>query len=277
MTLSQAEKRAMIALTHALAWDMLEDLKHMREIIAKPTPTSAEVRRISSLVRRLLIDNGGDLPKISAPRLGRRLMLLAPDVHRAMEQREQSPVLLDSIGVSGVFGTTLERVIIGHAGIPFLPVLPPTPTLPRPKPGEYSFGLSAFKTDGEDKLGTISLRLDNFVSQHVLCFRGTWIRRGEIVKYVANVAGGVHSGTPKEAFEIVLHEVRQIGSFSSETGQGIIAATLNGPAIHRHSKNPLGRVGIDFVMQQVMAAARYVTISPDVIELEEIIKTEKVD
>jgi hypothetical protein len=66
MALSLAEKRARITATRDVAWHMLDDLKHMREIIAKPVPTSGEVRRISNLVRRLLIDKGGDLPRVAA-------------------------------------------------------------------------------------------------------------------------------------------------------------------------------------------------------------------
>src|SRR4051812_12857499 len=104
MVLSPAEKRGMIAATHEAAWDMLDELNHMRETISKPVPTSGDLRRMSNLLRRLLIDNGGDLRKIVPPRLERRLQLLAPHVQSFIKAQERDPCWFASLGASGLFG-----------------------------------------------------------------------------------------------------------------------------------------------------------------------------
>jgi hypothetical protein len=70
MTLSDDERRAMIAATHDMALAMVDDLEHIRELLAKSEPTAGDIRRMSNVLRRILIDNSGDLRKVATPRIG---------------------------------------------------------------------------------------------------------------------------------------------------------------------------------------------------------------
>jgi hypothetical protein len=258
MALSAIEKQAMIAATHGAAWDMIDDMNHMRETVVKPQPTSGDLRRMSSLLRRLLIDSGGDIRKISPPRLGRRLHLTAPDVHPFLKDHEREPCDFASLETRGIFGLNAESLTIG--------------TKTKPAPPE-TWTLEGLRGDQPETL--ISLRLDGFLSQPVLYYDRQWISRAEVIKFVANVAGGVHSGDPKEPDHIVLQKIRQIGGFWLKDGQPALR-------VHRRPFVPdapkaldVNRYGVDFVLLQLMAAARYLTISPDIIELEQIIRAEK--
>src|SRR5271169_3761758 len=64
MALSDEAKKAMVATTHETALAMVDDLQHMREIIAKSDMTPGDIRRLSNPLRRMLIDNNGDLRKL---------------------------------------------------------------------------------------------------------------------------------------------------------------------------------------------------------------------
>jgi hypothetical protein len=122
----------------------------------------------------------------------------------------------------------------------------------------------------------VLLRMDNFLSQPVLYFEGKWVSRREVIKYVAHIVRGVHSGQLKEPVDLLLHKIRQIGSFSSQEGKGIISVRVNRGAFPGNPNIPIepDRQGVDLVLMQLMAAARYLTISPDVLELAEIVKLE---
>jgi hypothetical protein len=217
MALSQAEKREMVLATRESAWNMIDDLKHMRAVIAKPVPTRSDIRHVSNLVRRLLIDKDGDLRRIAPPRLSKQLEFLAPDVRRAMKERERTPVFLDSVGVSGIFGTTLARIVIPLRNFPYPPDLPQLPWRFNSQARGFSFEVTGWRGEGEDAPRTIILKQDSFLSQGVLYFDGKWIKRRDIIKYVANVAGGVHSDQPTEISEKLLHKIRQIVLLSQES------------------------------------------------------------
>jgi hypothetical protein len=72
------------------------------------------------------------------------------------------------------------------------------------------------------------------------------------------------------------YDAVRLGGWSSESGQGVISVTMNAGAFPGQNHFPVAdnRVGVDFVFMQMLAAARYVTISPDIIALEEIIRTQ---
>lgn len=120
-----------------------------------------------------------------------------------------------------------------------------------------------------EKEQTISLHLDRFLSQPVLYFYSAWVTRREVIKYIAHVAGGVHTGDHKERNDVTLRRIRSSGYIKIVNGR----PKWIGDIAVREPKN-IERDGFDFALIQIMAAARYVTISPDVIELENIIRQE---
>jgi hypothetical protein len=257
MPLSEYEKRSMRAATHEAAVNMVDDIDHMREIINKLQPTAGDLRRMSNLLRRLLIDNGGDIRKIAPPRLNRRLFIASPEIKRFIKTSKKKRLYFASLGASGIYGS-----LVGEMFIEFRYTLihqPPWQTYRGPDP------------DDDEPL--IDLTLDNFLKQPVLCYEKKWISRSEVIKYVANVASGVHTGDPKEQSHILLNRIRQIGSIVLENGAPL--SRVNHHAITTGNK-PINvdKGGIDFVLLQLMSAARYLTRSRDIIELEAFIRKE---
>ena len=66
MSLAQESDDRTIS-TRETAAAFIEDMRHLRDVVNKPDAT--ELRRLTNILRRLLID--GDLGKIAAPRIGR--------------------------------------------------------------------------------------------------------------------------------------------------------------------------------------------------------------
>lgn len=93
-----AKKTMMIKATHEAAPAMIDDIQHMREIIAKPEPTPGDIRRLSNPLRRILVDNGGDVRKIAPPRIG-KFQLLVPDILPLIKSNEKKPYAFLSAGV----------------------------------------------------------------------------------------------------------------------------------------------------------------------------------
>jgi hypothetical protein len=58
--------------TRDAAVALLEDVRHLRTVLGRQEPSRGEVRRISSVMRRLLIEQ--DVLRVAAPRVGRVLI-----------------------------------------------------------------------------------------------------------------------------------------------------------------------------------------------------------
>lgn len=170
--------------TRDAAWNMLDDLKHLRETLTVSQPTSGDIRRMSNQVRRLLIDNGGDLVRIAAPRLRRKLMFQVPDFKREAKTTNENDTFFVALGGGGIFGSALERFEIARPDISFDGVERAT-----------LMGKRACVDDAPTPL--ISVNLDGFLAQPVVFIGNKWFSRIEVLKYVANEAGGVHSGNHK--------------------------------------------------------------------------------
>src|SRR5437868_1161900 len=78
MSMNPEHKAELLASTREAAIACVEDVAHMRDVLSRLDPDRGELRRLSAILRRLLIDNGGDLRRIAPPRVG-RLELLIPD------------------------------------------------------------------------------------------------------------------------------------------------------------------------------------------------------
>jgi hypothetical protein len=258
--LSEEEKREMITATREIAWAAVEDIEYVRNIVTKSDPTPRDVRHSSNILRRLLIDNGGDLRKISPPRLDRRLRLTAPDIGPLIKAGEKEPWPFMSAGLADVFGITIDAWSVNP-------------------------GNQARPIEGYEPGKTIELPLDNFLAQKVVCFEGEWITRADTVKYIANVALGVHAGSPREPKHELLKKIRYIatikfgvppGSVSSGAPVQMPIMTFNPNAISNDDKAiAVDRQALDFVLIQLMSTGRYLTISPDIQELEVVIKHEQ--
>lgn len=64
------QSQARLEATMETAAALLEDIGYLREIVDKPDISRADIRRISAMLRRVLVE--GDLLNIAGPRLGKR-------------------------------------------------------------------------------------------------------------------------------------------------------------------------------------------------------------
>jgi hypothetical protein len=272
MPLTDVEKRRMIAATYDMAKDMVDDLAYMRRILAETSPDPGDFRRLSNTLRRLLIDNNGDLKKIFPPRLDHRLNLLAPELGDHIGKCQSW--YFGSVGAGALYGChpSMEFVIAD----PQKKRIPSLVSRPYTQARQVRWELHEQPIDEENRTErTIPLPIHSFLSQRVIYFSKQWIKRADVIKYVANVGGGVHSGDPKdEPIDYLLHQVRQICSIW--VSNGTPQCRINHPFNLAAGAMPIDvdRHGFDFTLIQIMAAARYVAMSPDIHELEDIIRLE---
>jgi hypothetical protein len=120
---------------------------------------------------------------------------------------------------------------------------------------------------------TMEATLDTFMSQRVLCYRGEWVTRNDVVKYVANVASGVHSGTPKEASERILARIRGAVSYRRKDGGIHLELFPKGVDVDdetfQHTPD-----AFDPVLVELLAAATFFVESEFVSELERVVRAE---
>ncbi|EHS53318.1 hypothetical protein PDO_4297, partial [Rhizobium sp. PDO1-076] len=196
------EKRQ--AATKQAAFNLLDDLQHMRDVVAKIAITSGDLRRLSNVLRRLLIDESGDLPKVASPRLGRTLFLTAPDIDSMTKQVDEEGLYFASLGASKIFGSRVEVLTMYMNWI-------------QPYQGkDEHIKLEGMRGEPDTELKRV--KIEEFLRQKVLFFANTWFTRVEILKYVSNIAGGVHSGELKTTNQQNLHRLRQLVSYVMHDG-----------------------------------------------------------
>lgn len=246
MPLSPDHKETLRKSTKAAAAAFLEDIQHIRELIEKPDQARGEVRRASAILRRLLVED--DLAAIAAPRIG-RIMLRAPDNNPAYRYISPETCDLFVSGGTRIFGLE-TRAVTSAAG-------------------------NGFNMKGFDPDRVSDLRINNFLTQRVLYWSGTWAARGAIIKYVANIAQGVHSGAPQTAMEKNLAEARHRVVLGRRGKDGIGIAFNSPQSKYDESKLEFSDDAIDLLLIEMFAAARYLCESPDVLALEAVVRKEK--
>lgn len=164
-----------------------------------------------------------------------------------------------SLGGAGIFGSKLERFEIAKPNMSY--------------DGQEHAQLFGQRSNLVNPTTFLDVGLDGFLSQPVLFIGGRWFSRREVLKYVANEAGGVHSGNHLDADTTILRWARTFGAFYQyENG---LALTLNFDAAMRGKVGlDVVRQGIDFVLLQAFSAAKFLLGSADIRELEAIIVAE---
>jgi hypothetical protein len=260
MTISTEAKAALLAATREAASALQEDTAHMAEILEHNAIPRGEIRRISSIMRRLLIDKGGDVGRVAAPRVG-RVNFHAPDNSYAYanEKYLRGCFFGSGCGASEDFKfyggharaitvkvTVAQTGAVDPSGVPSLP----------------------------DPHKLIPLKHDGFLSQRVIYFLDKWATRRDVITYVANIASGVHSGAAKESIEKMLAQARNCVSFNVGPGGSLNTAihvpnTMSPTGGFNYSSN-----GTDFVLFELICAAHLFVTSPDVRRLCSKIKEE---
>lgn len=251
MGMSEDHRKERLALTREAAAALVEDLQHLREILERTDPSRAELRRLSVTLRRILVDR--DLSIIAAPRIG-RIKLKAPNNKPIVKSNSKRPISFFGSGGVTVFGVEIACCILDRGAEP------------RPLPDFHP-------------ANTINLRLDGFLSQPVLCFRGEMVSRARTIEYVANIGSGAHSGSPETATTNKQNAYRTLSRISSIASYSVsggittisinISATTGDDPGFKYTPD-----AIDPVLLELLAAAHYLVISEDTIELERVIPEE---
>jgi hypothetical protein len=200
VSISAGNRTKLLLATRAAASTFVEDMGYVRETLDSAGKiTAGELRRLSAVLRRLLIDS--DLRSIAPPRIS-RLSLLIPDnepIYRAA--RKQSVGTFQSGGIH-IFNHEVRAIVTSRTG---------------------NFAIDpAF-----DKNKTITVSLDGFINQRVLAQNDKWATRGQVIKYIANISSGVHSKStkasplPPESFEILLSRISKSLIFAKEGDTGL--------------------------------------------------------
>src|SRR5271169_4803361 len=104
--LSQERRAALIGSSRKAAAALLDDIAYLREVIEKPTD-AAEVRRLSSVLRRLVIEC--DIQIVAAPRVG-KIMIPTPDNDRFYKLAKNHPLRIFASGGTKIFGRAVEWI-----------------------------------------------------------------------------------------------------------------------------------------------------------------------
>jgi hypothetical protein len=78
MPISTETKQRLLNATKESAAAFIEDMRHIRDALKPENIDRGEIRRLSSVLRRFLIDNGGDISSLAPARIG-CLNLHCPD------------------------------------------------------------------------------------------------------------------------------------------------------------------------------------------------------
>jgi hypothetical protein len=199
----------------------------------------------------------------------RQLQFSVPDVKQEVAETSlDSSITFKSVGADGV-ALARPTISFSYGGPKYVPAS-------AYKENQYQISVYGKRAETSPSRPTALLKLDGFLTQRVLYYKKTWIGRADVVKYIANVAGGVHSGALKEIVHTLLHEIRQLASMK-RGDDGKPAIRIHPHTIFTGTKPiDVDKDGLDFVLLQLLAAAHHLVTSPDIVELESLIKSEKV-
>lgn len=247
MALSEDQKREMIRETHEAALVLVDDLQHIRAVLDKKIPTTGDIRRLSAQLRRILIDR--EITAIAAPRMG-QVKFRVPDFSPVVEANEENPWIFVSAPLPKIFTAQLSSA-------------------------SWQGPRAYFPSNSFLKGETTDLRLDNFMSDKVVWYERNWFTRQQMLLYVAYYGQGVHfKGKPDAGLEALRH-IRRIMTLSYDAKRKAVEIDINTPdrPIHPEAKIRAKR-GLELPYLHMLATARYLTSSPDVLALEAIIAEE---
>jgi hypothetical protein len=247
MPISPENRTRLLLATREAASTFVEDMGYIRATLAEAGKiTPGELRRLSAVLRRLVIDS--DLRSIAPPRIG-RLSLLVPDndtIYRAARKRAIGTF---QSGGLHIFNNEMRAIAIDRMGNFML-----DPTF--------------------DKTKTMAVSLDGFLNQKVLAQNDEWATRAQVIKYIANSVPGVHSTSAKynpspESYEILLSRIRKSLKFTKEGDTGIKITVDPVAFAGAHSFDFKWMPdSIDGVLIELLCSAHFLAISPDIHSLE---------
>lgn len=247
MSLTNEEKEAMRVATHEAAVAFLDDLNFMCRTLALPKPTAGDVRRLSVIIRRCLLD--GQLQAVAAPRIG-RIKLVVPDFEHWV-----TDVTFDflTVGLPPLFGWK-------HGLFEFYRI---------DKIGVVKDDNSNFQLAPALPFPVRLVNIEGLLSNRVVRLCGTLISRLDFLKFVCYQDFGVHySGREEAVFELI-RRIRYFLSFFV-TDDDILGVAVGDN--YKATKPP--KMLLDLAHAHTLATGYYMAISPDVARLAELIEAE---
>ena len=114
---------------------------------------------------------------------------------------------------------------------------------------------------------------DGFLNQKVLCLQGEWVNRRAVIKYVANIACGVHSGTPQENADLLLAMIRTCSAYEIN-GDGVTISLDFKAIMQKDAEIRYNDQRLDPVLIEIISACHYLMLSPSIQALENHIREE---
>jgi hypothetical protein len=260
MALTEEQRARLMKSTRDAAGAFVEDMEYLREVAKREDTSRREIRHISATLRKLIVER--DIEIIATPRVG-RIFLTAPDNRPYHRVSEKLPFLFFMSGGANVFGGRIDRMTAFDTQVP---------------KGMGNDKVVQALVDrlpkGDDAIATVQLNLDNFAQQRVICYRGRWIARQRIIKYLANISSGVHSGAPKDDDDKALAQIRSSSAISIGKDGGLHLDLFKNGIDSDEMTITHTPDAVDLVLVEVLAAATYLTISPMAIELEATVREE---
>jgi hypothetical protein len=261
--LSPDELASLRASTANAARAFAEDIDYFQRLIGHLETSRGELRRISGILRRLLVEK--DVLSVAAPRIG-RMKFIGPNNKPFYDAEKRIKILFFASGGAKIFGVDVKALALFNAG--------PVPPLMTPD----AYAKKQMDALHVSATQTVELRLDNFLAQKVLCYNGQWSSRRAAIKYIAQVASGVHSGPVLTDEDRLLEQLRQSCSYSIKGGKVEIHMMpqlgAHGPAFTVGAELSFSADALDPVLVEMIATASMLVTSPDVLRLRDAIRQE---
>lgn len=227
---------------------IIEDIELLGNLWQRDNVTNSELRNSSHILRRLLIYQ--DLQKCANP--------------RKHELRIETPN--NKILITAARNKVLEFFQSG--GTTILGVWFRASTVAKGNDEKLSRLFKGFNP--EDK---IDLKLTSFLKQPVFYLDNSFISRADVIKYVANKAGGPHFDTKRNEKEQIIDKIRRAVVMQMEEDTpmfGFDISHLEGDLTSFEIKKGT----IDPVFVEMAAACRFLTESSSVVSLMRLVKDE---
>jgi hypothetical protein len=241
MALSDDEREAMRAATYEAAFALLDDLSFIDQAVSKSAPSRSDVRRISGVLRRLLLED--HLTQVAGPRVG-SLHFPIFDNRRTFEEIGAWFV---TVGFAPFYGLNNGVFSSFHTERP---------------DGE------AFVTIGPENPTIRDVKRDTLLSDRVARLGELEISRADVLKFICYHDFGVHfSGDDGASFDAIRRFRNSMTFFVDEHGR------LNLTRQDLDTERPRGAL-MDLAHAHTFSTAFFLIRSPSVRNLVTVLEAE---
>lgn len=225
-----------------------EDIDHLNNLWQKDNVTNADLRNSSHILRRLLIYQ--DLQKCANPRK-HALYLESPNNKTLITAARNQAIEFFQSGGTTILGVWFRASTVAK--------------------GNNEKLSRIFK--GFNPEEKIYLNLSSFLRQPVFYLDNTLISRADVIKYVANKAGGPHFDSKRNDKERVIDKIRRVVIMRLE--DDIPTFRFDVTRLQGDLANfEIIKGSIDAVFVEMAAACRFLTESESVVSLVSAIQVE---